>query len=209
MRERLTGLLLAGGAIVVATTMVLTAGYRPTLIDVVDGARSNTTPPTSFTAIAGIAQVGVLMVVAGSLDTIALRHGALVRCAGTAAVGVYVWHLTAFALCAAALAADLWAPERFTPAWWITRPFWFAGVLAVTATLVIATARVRAPLTKRYTDRVGGRAAIGLLSATAGGIVVGLIGPRTAIGAVGGSVAFVLAWWALRDPNDAGADPGR
>ncbi len=208
MRERRTGLLLAGGAFAAAATLVLTAGYRPTLIDVVDGERSNTTPPTLFTAIAGIAQVGVLMVVAGSLDTIALRHGALLRRAGAAAVGVYVWHLTAFALCVAALAAGLWAPERFTPAWWLTRPFWFAAVLAVTAALVVATARVWAPVAKRHTDRIGGRAAMGMVSATVGGGVVGLIGPRTTIGAIVGSVAFVLAWWALRGPSDAAADRG-
>ena len=56
-RERWTGTVLAGGALIGAVVLVHAGGYAPALIDAVPGARSNTTPPTLYTATVGIAQV--------------------------------------------------------------------------------------------------------------------------------------------------------
>jgi hypothetical protein len=131
---------LAGGALLAAGLLVWFAGYHPSLIDVVDGERSNTTPPTLYTAVAGMVQVGLLMVVAGGLDRVATRHRSLLDRAGAAAVGVYVWHLTALAICAGAIAAGFWAPARFSAGWWISRPLWFVVVLGLTGALVALTA---------------------------------------------------------------------
>ncbi len=88
-----------------AVGLVLAAGYFPSLIDAVEGERSNTTPPTLFTSVAALVQVGLLMVAGGGLDRLARRWRGLLDRAGEAAVGVYVWHLSGLALCAAALAA--------------------------------------------------------------------------------------------------------
>lgn len=123
--------------------------------------------------------------------------------AGEASVAVYVWHLTSLALCAAVIAAGLWAPPRFSTGWWLTRPLWIAAVLGVTGLLAGATALGR----RRSHDEIvprspsTARIAIGLVAATVGAGVVGLLGPRTLPSATLAAVAFLTGWWCLRTPN--------
>jgi hypothetical protein len=198
--ERRAGAVLAVSASACALGLVVVAGYHPALIDVVDGQRSNTTPPGLFTAVAGVLQVGVLMVFAGGLDGLAARWRGLFDRAGEASVAVYVWHLSALALCAAALAAGLWAPVRFSAGWWLTRPAWFAAVLGVTGLLAAATAWARRRL-RRDTEPVGPtnvRIGIGVACATVGAGVIGLLGPRTLPSATVAIALFVAGWWCLR-----------
>jgi hypothetical protein len=199
--EQRTGALMALIGSVVACGLVLFAGYDPALIDAVEGQRSNTTPPGVFTAVAAVVQVGLLMMVANGLDRLAARWRMLFDRAGDVSVAVYVWHLTALALCAAVIAAGLWAPARFSVGWWLTRPLWFAVVLGVTALLAALTGRGRdrqrretVPLRHPPTTRI----AIGLVSTTIGAAIVGLYGPRTLPSAVLAASAFVTGWWCLR-----------
>ncbi len=145
--EKAMGAALLGGFGVLATLLVAFGGYQPSLIDVVPGGRSNTSPPTLYTAVVAVAQIGVLMLLARSLDTLGRRTRRLWDRLGEASVGVYLWHLSALALCAALLAVGLPAFERLTTAWWLSRPVWFAMVLGVTALLVGASAAVRRKLT--------------------------------------------------------------
>jgi hypothetical protein len=186
---------------VVACGLVLFAGYDPALIDAVEGQRSNTTPPGVFTAVAAVVQVGLLMVVANGLDRLAARWRRLFDRAGDVSVAVYVWHLTALALCAAVIAAGLWAPVRFSSGWWLTRPLWFAVVLGVTALLAALTGRGR-DRQRRETVPIGRppttRIALGVASTTIGAAIVGLYGPRTLPSAVLAASAFVTGWWCLR-----------
>lgn len=200
--ERRTGVVLALGAGAGCVALVALAGYDPALIDAVPGARSNTTPPTLYTAVAALAQVGLLIVGAHALDRLGRRWRRLWDRAGEAAVGVYVWHLTALALCGAVIAAGFPVPERLTPLWWSTRPLWWAAVLAVTAVFVATTAAARHRLASA---RQGtgpappqGQVLTGVLVAAAGGALVGLRGPRTLALAAGCSVLFVAAWLLLR-----------
>jgi hypothetical protein len=184
--ERRAGLILAGAGTLGCLALVHLAGYSPALIDAVPGARSNTTPPTLYTAVAGIAQVGVLLTAGGLLDRAGRRWRKLWSQAGEAAVGVYVWHLSALTLCVAAIAAGFPVPERLTPLWWLTRPLWWAAVLAVTAAFVAATAAVRSKLSRsrRPTDDSPARphlvpAIAGVAVTVAGAALVGLHGPRS------------------------------
>ena len=193
-----TGLALAAGAGLAATALVAGAGYFPALIDAVEGERSNTSPPTLFTAVAAMVQVGLLMAVAGPLDRLATRWRRGLDRAGEAAVGIYAWHLTALALCAALLAAGLWTPERFGLTWWLTRPLWFALVLGVTAGLVAVTELVRRRGGKHPRSTPGkARILSGVVLATTGAAVVGRFGPRTIPGALAAVVGFVGGWWCL------------
>ena len=64
-------------------------------------------------------------------------------------MGIYAWHLTALSLCAAAIAAGLWAPHRFSTGWWLSRPVWFAAVLGLTGALVAITAAARRARSRR------------------------------------------------------------
>jgi hypothetical protein len=213
--ERRVGLALALGGAATCVVLVRTAGYSPALIDAIPGARSNTTPPTVYTAAAAATQVGVLMLAAGLLDRLGARWARLWAWAGEAAVGVYVLHLTALSLCAAVLAAGVPTPTRLTGWWWATRPLWWAAVLGVTALLVAGVDLARRSLRRRSrptgTDDAptSGAAAspartsgttvlwVGVLLATVGGAAVGLRGPRTVPTAVVCVVAFVGAWWCL------------
>lgn len=193
---RTGGALLAVG-IAAGALLVAVAGYDAALIDAVDGRRSNTTPPTLYTAVAGIAQVGALLVVAPHLDRMGRRRRRLWDRAGEAAVGVYAWHLTALALCAGIVALGAPAPERLTATWWLTRPLWWAAVLLVTLALVALTGAVRAR--RRPTGDPPGSitAVVGVALATAGAALVGIRGPRTVELAVACSAAFVAAWTLL------------
>lgn len=203
LNERRAGAILTVVAVAAAVALVHGAGYSPALIDAVEGARSNTTPPTLYTAVAALAQVGVLLVVAGWLDAAGRRWRRLWDRAGEAAVGVYLWHLSALALCGGAVALGVPVPERLTAGWWATRPLWWAAVIAVALVLVALTAAVRrrAPRRAPHSHRPSRwRVAVpvaGVALATAGAALVGLRGPRTLPLAAGCSALFVAAWLAL------------
>lgn len=199
--ERWHGLAIAGIACTVCILLVAFAGYDPALIDAVDGARSNTNPPTLYTAVAALAQVGLLLTIAGVLDLVGRRWRKLWDRAGDAAVGIYVWHLTALALCAAIIAAGVPVPSRLTVAWWATRPLWWAAVLAMATALVALTAIGRTWVGHRRTDErtvSAGRALAGVVVSAAGGAYVGLEGPASGARAAVCSLLFVTAWFLLR-----------
>ena len=180
--------------------LVHLAGYSAALIDVVPDARSNTTPPTLYTAVAGLAQVGVLITAADGFDMVGRRWRYTLDRAGQAAVGVYVWHLTAMALCAAVIAAGLPVPTRLSGLWWATRPLWFAAVLVVTAALVALTAAGRAGLAKRRVVRScpsTRRLWIGVVTMTAAAAAVGLEGPREPWQGLAWTALFAAAWLLL------------
>jgi hypothetical protein len=211
--EVVGGGVLAAGAIVASVALVAGAGYAPALIDVVAGARSNTTPPTLYTAAAGLAQAGVLMVGAAALDRLGRRWRRLWSRAGEAAVGLYAWHLSALVLAVGALATGLGlgvsGPERLTAAWWASRPLWWAAVLAVTAALVALTGTARTLLTSSGPGPVsgGGRPAAGAAVAVAAAGCVGLWGPRSAGLAAVCAGLFLASWWLLSPAPSSSARP--
>ncbi|HEX5616046.1 MAG TPA: acyltransferase family protein [Acidimicrobiia bacterium] len=203
--EARTGMLLALGAATAAAVLVATFGYSAALIDTTGSGRSNTTPPTLYTAVAALAQVGLLQIVAGGLDRIGRRWRRLWARAGELAIGVYVWHLTALALCVGLVSLGGPAPSRLTAAWWWTRPVWWFLVLIVCAAIVLLTARVRIELEGRGRSRPRGTAAIvaGVALVSAGAAYLGLRGPTTALRATLCTATFVLGWWLIGTPEPA------
>ncbi|MFM8268387.1 MAG: hypothetical protein ACKOA2_10245 [Ilumatobacteraceae bacterium] len=204
--ERRVGAVVAIVAGVIATALVRWFGYGPALIDAIDGQRSNTTPPTLYTAVVGVAQFGVLLVVAQRLDDIGRRHD--LRRPAAAALGVYVWHLTALALCIALLALGVPAPTRFSGTWWWTRPLWWAAVLGLTAALVAATRAVGARRGRRAevdtvdahaigANTIGVAPAVGVVVLGLAAAGIGLEGPRSVATAVGLTAATTTAWFLL------------
>jgi hypothetical protein len=196
--ERRVGAVLLLVAVVAATALVRYAHYQPALIDTDSARRSNTTPPTLYTAIVAVAQVGVQLLAAGALDRLARRFRRLWDRAGEAAVAVYAWHLTALVLCVGVVAAGLPVPRRLTGAWWATRPIWWTAVLAVAAGLVALTAAARSRL-RRFPPAAEARWPLaGVVLAAAGAALVGVEGPRAVWSAVACGTLFATAWWSLR-----------
>jgi hypothetical protein len=209
--ERRVGLLIAAGAVVVGAVLCLGFGYSPAMIDAVPGARSNTTPPSLYTAVAAVGQVGGLMLVAGFLDDIGARWRKLWDRAGELSLGIYAWHLTALSLCGALIAAGFPTPERLTTVWWITRPLWFAAVLGVATLFVLATSGVRAQLRRRSRPSAPPPAllaGVGVVLAVAGGAMVGLRGPRNSTLALECAGLFLASWMLLRPRATAARSGG-
>lgn len=197
--ERKIGAVLAISGAMSCVLLVKIAHYYPALIDAVPNERSNTTPPTVFTAVAAIAQAGVLMMIASSLDAIATRWRSTIDALSKASVAVYAWHLSALALVAGLLALGAYAPTRFSAAWWLTRPLWYASVIGVTALFVVATSFVQKHRHHRGAERALPQMFhVGVVLAVIGGGVIGLYGPRTLPGAVVASSSLLGSWWFLR-----------
>ena len=197
--ERRIGCALFISAAVTAILLVKTAHYYPALIDAVPNKRSNTTPPTLFTAVAAIGQTGLLMVIATSLDSIARRWHSIINSLGTVSIAVYMWHLSALALCAGIIALGAPAPTRLTNAWWLTRPLWFAFIIGITALLASATSFTRKKLQSPTSEpHATAHFHAGVALAILGAGIIGLYGPRTLPGATIAIAAFIGSWWCLR-----------
>jgi hypothetical protein len=200
--ERQVGIVLVVAAAIVAWLLVARAGYQASLIDYGSNGRSNTNPPTLYTAVVGLAQVGVLMIFARALDGLGARYRAFWNRAGTAAIAVYAWHLTALAICVAVVSIPFVpVPRRLSAAWWWSRPLWYVAVLASCAVLVGGTACIRSRLRTRTSAAHPSvaRLALGVVMAAAGGAVVGLYGPTNVPRAVA-FTALLVAGWALLRP---------
>jgi hypothetical protein len=208
--ERRTGLVIAVTGALGCVALVVFVGYQPALIDAVADARSNTTPPTLYTAVVGLAQIGFLLLAGRLLDGAWRRGRQLWDRAAATAVGIYIWHLTALALCAAAIAGGAPAPTRLTPLWWATRPLWWASVLSVTVVFVAFTAGVTKRRPRHHGASLPGtwRVLAGVAIGAAGAGLVGIEGPRTVPIAVLCAVSFTEAWWLLRSSSRAGHSPG-
>lgn len=204
LSELHVGLALAAGGALAASLLVWRAGYQASLIDYGSDGRSNTNPPTLYTAVIGLAQVGVFMAAAAQLDRLGARFRAFWDRAGSAAIAVYAWHLTALSLCVGIVAVPgAPAPDRLTASWWLSRPVWIAAVLGTCAVLVGATAAVRARLRARViSPQVSpaplARLTLGTVVAATGGAVVGLYGPSTVLRAIGCCALLGAGWVLLR-----------
>ena len=202
--ELRVGMLVAVCAGFVAWVLVARAGYQASLIDYGSDGRSNTNPPTLYTAVVAVAEVGVLMVAARGLDRVGLRFRALWNRAGSVALAVYVWHLTALSVCVGIIAIPgVPAPQRLSTAWWLSRPVWYSAVLGSCAGLVLATGVVQARLQTRRRSLPRGadgvvRLVLGTAVAAAGGAGVGLYGLMTVPRALVCCTLLFAGWTLLR-----------
>lgn len=203
--EARPGIALVVGAVVAGATLVAAFGYSAALIDTSGSGRSNTTPPTLYTAVAALGQVGALLVLARALDRAGRRWRRIWDRAGEIALGVYVWHLTALALCVGLIALGVPVPDRLTATWWWTRPIWWFAVLLVCAALILLTARMRALVAPRARPRPRPVAlvAAGVVVVSAAAAYVGLRGPTTTSRALLCTGGFLTGWWLLGTADPA------
>jgi peptidoglycan/LPS O-acetylase OafA/YrhL len=144
---RWAGWPLAAGALAVLIAVTWAGLYPVAMVSIPGQGAANMTPPTFAIAILGMVQFGIIGGSRPAVRRLAARARAwhaIVAFAGVA-MTVFLWHLTAAMLAAAAgLAAFDGAVFRVEPGttlWWATRPLWFLTLGLLTLSLVAVFAR--------------------------------------------------------------------
>ncbi|MFG1923903.1 acyltransferase [Cryptosporangium sp. NPDC048952] len=209
-----TGLVLGGLSAVVLLTVVL--GWYPISMVGLPGAPvSNMNPPTLALVAHGAWLTGLVVLARGPVTRWLARRSVWtgVVAANGVVMTVFLWHLTALFVLAAAVAWGLPTPTPGGALWWATRPVWIAVLAALLLPLVLAFRRFERPsprVAARHGALDGVGAGIGVALATFGLLVVavtglnGLLAERTAhlvvvpVTAWIGLVALGLGWALVR-----------
>ncbi len=142
-----TGWAIVGGALgaLIAVTWI---GWYPVAMVGIPGAEvTNMTPPTFAMGILGVVQFGIIIGTQPQVRrfTARIRAWHFVVAVSAVVMTIYLWHLSAMSLVAAAglftFDGALFRIEPGTAAWWATRPVWLAILAIVTVVLVAAFAR--------------------------------------------------------------------
>jgi hypothetical protein len=160
-----------------AATVLLTAvGPYPTSMVGMPGEKvSNMSPPTLALAACAGWLIGLVLVLRRPVSRWLARPGVWrsVVTANRLAMTAFLWHLTAmFAATAATLAIGIPQPAVGSGTWWLVRPLWIGGLLALTAALVLAFRRADRPrpvsVSGSSTGSSAGTAALGMVLCTVG-----------------------------------------
>ena len=196
-RRRYWVLAAAGvGALLIITTFL---GYSRSMVGVGDS-RSNTFPPSFALVALATWQFALVLLARPAVDRWLDRPRVwtAVVAANGMAMTVFLWHLTAMLLVAAAtLPIGLMPqPETGSAAWWAWRPLWVALLTAALIPMVrlfapVETARLA---TRRVPAVVAGAAAV--MVAVGMGLLArkGFVGPTVPVAAG----LLVVSWLALR-----------
>jgi fucose 4-O-acetylase-like acetyltransferase len=196
----------AVGALAALVVLCGWLGYPLSMVGGAGEARSNTFPPSLALVAVAVWQFGAVLGLRPVADRWLARPRvwAAVIAANGMAMTVYLWHLTALVVVAAAGLATGWLPqpEAGSAAWWAWRPVWVALLAAALVPLVAAFGRFEARRVVPSADDVPTRraaAAAGLAAAgmamlarrgfTVAGMPLGL--PLVPLALVG------LSWWLL------------
>jgi hypothetical protein len=208
---------LALAAVGFAGLAILTGllGYPVSMVGVDGASRSNTAPPTVALLALATAQVGLVIAARRRSEAWLARPRvwAGVVVGGSAAMTIYLWHMTALvAVAGLTVPRGLW-PDEVGGTWWATRPLWFAACGVVLAGLVAVLARVERPRLAASTGPAWlAGAGVALASAGLGLLVTG--GLLTAAGTLptlplGVFAAGVAAiWCGAFPPRSAHAGAG-
>ena len=195
-----------------ALLLLTQVGEYPLSMVGVDGAtRSNNSPPSIALLALGTGQIGLALALRGPIERWLQRPRvwATVAMTGSFTMTLYLWHMTAMAIVAAALIPTGVWPRRETvdASWWFERPWWWLACSVTLAALVPLFGRFEhagAPRSRPSAIRAG----VGVVLATAGlGLLVfgGLHRPDTATGVpwieLGMLVAGLGALGVLRKPG--------
>lgn len=123
---------------------------------------------------------------------------AVVVRANSAAMTVYLWHLTVLVLVVGALSltGPWWSVTPLTLAWWLTRPVWLGGLTLVLAPLVVVLAPIEHGVPDPRPRPHGTTATLGMVAAMAtacGAVGVLTLGDVLSLQAVAGAVALTGA----------------
>ena len=161
------------GALVVLTLLL---GYPVSMLGVDGAARTNNAPPSLALVALGLGQVGLLLAVRHVAERwlARARVWAAVVTAGSVAMTLYLWHMTAMiAGIGIAYGLGLLPDTAFDTGWWVTRPLWIVFLAVLLAPLVA--------LFRRY-ERVGAVAALRTRPETVALTVAGVVGVCAGLG---------------------------
>jgi hypothetical protein len=166
-----------------ATVLLTTVGPYPTSMVGMPGEKvSNMSPPTLALAACAAWLIGLVLVLRGPVSRWLARPGVWrgVVTANGLAMTAFLWHLTAM-FAATALTMGLPQPAVGSGTWWLVRPLWIGGLLALTTALVLAFRRADRPRAASVSGSSrSGLAAFGMLLCTVGVLgfsAVGFGGP--------------------------------
>jgi hypothetical protein len=140
LRSRRAGLLLVVGGGMLAGVLIVWGGYPASMVGVTGAARSNLNPPSLLVPAVGCLQIGVVLLVRDRLARLLQRSQvwAIAALMNRSAMTLFLWHQTALAMVALALAPWGQLSGLHTmpsePAWIWARLGWlplFAAVLAI------------------------------------------------------------------------------
>jgi hypothetical protein len=180
---------IAGGALAVLIAITWIGWYPVAMLGVPGLEATNMVPPTLAIALLGVVQGGIVWATRPLIERMTQRRRAWRSVVAVSGVimTVYLWHLSAMSLIAAAglfsFDGALFRIQPGTTAWWLTRPLWITILLIVTLGLVAVFARFEwrisdAPLPERR--RV---VAIGVLlcAGSAGAVAMWGLASRNAV----------------------------
>ena len=122
-------------------------GFYPVAMVAAPGELSNSLPPTLALFALGLAQVGLVLALEplgrGMLDNLNIWTATVLM--NGMIMTVYLWHLTAFVLvmtvCWVLLGGLGLDQVPGSPAWWVSRPLWFAIYIAALLPMIAVFAR--------------------------------------------------------------------
>jgi acyltransferase-like protein len=167
--RRIAPALALGG--LAAAVLLTTVGPYPTSMVGMPGEKvSNMSPPTLALAACATWLIGLVLVLRGPVTRWLARPGVWrgVVTANGLAMTAFLWHLTAM-FAATALTMGLPQPAVGSGTWWLMRPLWIGGLLALTAALVLAFRRADRPRAASVSGSSrSGLAAFGMALCTVG-----------------------------------------
>jgi hypothetical protein len=181
--------------------------YPHSMVGGVGEARTNTFPPSMALVALAVWQFGIALLVRPVVDRWLdrPRAWATVVAANEMAMTVFLWHLTALVILAAATLPTGWMPQPAagSPAWWAWRPVWIVALALALVPLVALFARVE--LRRAVPPAPSARRAALAALLVAGGLAVlarkGFVNPGLPLGlpVIGGGL--VAGGWALLRPQ--------
>jgi len=175
---RRVGLALAVGGLVATTLLTVVSGWYPVSMVGLPGAPvSNMNPPTLALVAHGAWLTGLVVLARGPVTRWLTRRRVWTAVVGANGVvmTVFLWHLSALFVLAAAVAWGLPTPEPGGAVWWLTRPVWVAALVALLGPLVAGFRRFERPPARPLTRHLPRhRRGAGPLDGVAAGVGVGL-----------------------------------
>jgi hypothetical protein len=146
---------LAAAALTVLVLVTVTDVYPVAMVGVPGAEVTNMTPPTTALILLAAMQAGVILGTAPFVKRIADRPRvwhAVVAVSGVI-MTIYLWHLSAMTLAAAAglftFDGVVFSIEPGSTAWWASRPAWLLALVTVTLLLVSGFARFEWAINQR------------------------------------------------------------